>query len=371
MLPRLPEKFFPRSSKKMYTDSRPYDWLLLLVVLGLSLGGLFHLYTISFVHQSYYFFRQIAWVGIGLGLLVLFSYLRISLWEKVAYLFYLAIFITLLLVLFRGEGAHGAQRWLRLGTFSFQPSEFAKLSLIIVLAKLLAAKDNIGWRQIGLSFCFTFPFLILVALQPDLGSALILLPLWLGMLFLAGVSPRKLLTILGIGASSFPFFYLFLRPYQKMRILTFLNPGRDPLGTGWAVLQSKVALGSGKLVGKGIGGALHTQLSFLPQPFTDFVFASIGEEWGFIGTGIFLGLYFIIITRGMKIARQSTNGFTRLVSGGLIILLFFQVFITVGMTIGIMPVTGMPLPLVSYGGSSIIMFFVGMGLLLSMKRFGE
>ena len=371
MLPRLPGKFFPRFSKKMYTDSRPYDWPLLLAIIGLSLGGLFHLYTIAFAHQSYYFSRQMIWVGIGVGLLFLSSYLRISLWEKGAHFFYLVIFITLLWVLFRGEGVHGAQRWLKLGIFSFQPSEFAKLSLIIVLAKLLATKNNVGWRQIGLSFCFTFLFLILVALQPDLGSALILLPLWLGMLFLAGASPRKLLAILGVGASSFPLFYLFLRPYQKMRILTFLNPGRDPLGTGWAALQSKIALGSGKLMGKGIGGALHTQLSFLPRPFTDFVFASIGEEWGFIGTGIFLGLYFLIITRGMKIARQSTSRFTRLVSGGVITLLFFQVFITVGMAAGIMPVTGMPLPLVSYGGSSIIMFFLTMGLLLSVKRFGE
>ncbi|MFQ6067064.1 MAG: rod shape-determining protein RodA [bacterium] len=356
---------------QMYTKSRPYDWLLLLVVLGLSLGGLFHLYTISFAHQSYYFFRQIAWVGIGVGLLFLFSYLRISFWEKVAYPFYLTILITLLLVLFRGEGAHGAQRWLKLGIFSFQPSEFAKLSLIIVLAKLLGTKDNIGWRQIALSFCFIFPFLVLVGIQPDLGSALIFLPLWLAMLFLAGVSLGRLLVVLGIGTSSVPLFYLFLRPYQKMRILAFLDPGRDPLGTGWAALQSKIALGSGKLMGKGIGGALHTQLSFLPQPFTDFVFASIGEEWGFIGTGVLLGLYFLIVTRGIKIARQSTSGFTRLVSGGVITLLFFQVFITVGMAAGIMPVTGMPLPLVSYGGSSIIMFLLGIGLLLSVKRYGE
>ncbi|MFQ5835697.1 MAG: rod shape-determining protein RodA [bacterium] len=355
----------------MYTDPRSYDWPLLLAILGLSLGGLFHLYTIAFTRQSYYFFRQIAWVGIGTGVLFLSSYLRISLWEKAAYLFYLAVFITLLLVLFKGEGAHGAQRWLKLGIFSLQPSEFAKLSLIIVLAKLLATKDNIGWRQIGLSFCFTLPFLILVAMQPDLGTALILLPLWLGMLFLARASLGRLLVVLGIGASSFPFFYLFLRPYQKMRILTFLNPGRDPLGTGWAALQSKIALGSGKLMGKGMGGALHTQLRFLPQPFTDFVFASIGEEWGFMGTGIFLGLYFLIITRGMKIARQSASGFARLVSGGVITLLFFQVFITVGMVAGIMPVTGMPLPLVSYGGSSIIMFLLGMGLLLSVKRLRE
>lgn len=355
----------------MYTESQRYDWPFLLAVLGLSLGGLFHLYTITFSHQFYYFFRQIAWVGIGVGLLFLSSHLRVSLWEKAAYLFYLAIFVTLLLVLFREEGTRSVQRWLRLGAFSFQPSEFAKLSLIIVLAKLLSSKNDMGWRQIGLSFCFTFPFLILVAIQPDLGSALILLPLWLGMLFLAGVSWRKILIILGTGVSFFPFLYLFLRPYQKMRIITFLNPSRDPLGAGWAILQSKVALGSGKLVGRGMGRALHTQLSFLPQPFTDFVFASIGEEWGFIGTGIFLGLYFFIITRGIKIARQSGGDFARLVSGGLVILLFLQVFITVGMTIGIMPVTGMPLPLVSYGGSSVMMFFLGMGLLLSVKRFGE
>jgi len=353
-------------------SSRRYDWVLLLAIIGLSGWSLFHLYTITFPEETYYFFRQMIWVGIGIGFMFLFSWLKISFWEKGAYFFYGAIFLFLLLVLIRGEGTHGVQRWLRIGIIRFQPSEFAKLSLIIILSRLLASGEGgegISWKQIGLSFFFTFTFLILVARQPDLGSAFLFLPLCLGILFLAGISFKRLLVILGIGSSLLPLSYFLLHPYQKMRILTFLNPGRDPLGTGWSALQSKIALGSGKLIGKGIGGALHTQRGFLPLPFTDFIFASLGEEWGFMGVLVLLGLYFVIMARGMRIARQENTSFARLLSGGIIILLFLQVFINIGMVAGIMPVTGMPLPLISYGGSSTLMFFTGIGILLSIRRF--
>jgi len=351
--------------------SRKYDWVLLLATITLATGGLFHLWTITVSGETYYLFRQIIWVGIGMGIMFLFSFLKINSWGKGAYFFYGIIFFFLLLVLIKGEGAYGAQRWLKIGIISFQPSEFAKLILIIVLGRLLAGKEKIDKKQIVLSFCFTFIFLILVAGQPDLGSALIFLPLWLAMLFLAGISLKGILTILGIGSLLLPLSYFFLHSYQRTRILIFFNPGRDPLGAGWNILQSKIALGSGRLIGKGLGGAVHTQLSFLPRPFTDFVFATVGEEWGFIGILLLLGLYFIIIARGMKIARQENNNFAKLVGGGIVILLFLQVFINVGMTVGIMPVTGMPLPLVSYGGSSTMMFFVGIGILLSIKRFGD
>jgi len=352
-------------------SSRRYDWILLIAALALAGGGLFHLWTVAGSGETYYFSRQIIWVGIGIGIMFLLSFPRISFWKKGAYFFYGIIFFFLLLVLVKGEGAYGAQRWLRMGIIGFQPSEFAKLILIIVLARLLTGKEKIGMKQIALSFCFTFIFLILVAGQPDLGSALIFLPLWLMMLFLAGASLRGILTILGIGLLLFPLSYFFLRPYQRMRILTFLNPERDPLGAGWNILQSKIALGSGRLIGKGLGGAVRTQLSFLPRPFTDFVFATVGEEWGFIGILLFLMLYFIVILRGIKIAQQKNNNFAKLVGAGIVILLFLQVFINVGMTIGIMPVTGVPLPLISYGGSSTIMFFIGIGILLSINRFGD
>jgi len=351
----------------MRTSYRSVDWVMLSAVLVLAMGSLFHLYTISFPDQIHYFFRQMTWIAIGMGLLFLFSFFKIDFWEKIAYFLYGVIFLALILVLFRGEGAH-AHRWLRIGGVSFQPSEFAKLILILVLARLLAKRTKIGWRNIGISLCFTLPFLALVAAEPDLGSALILLPLWLGMLILAGISLKKFFAILGAGLSVFPFSFFALRPYQQIRILTFLNPARDPLGSGWSILQSRIALGSGGLGGKGFGGATHTQLKFLPQPFTDFIFASLGEEWGFIGAAIVLGLYFVIISRGMKISLENGHSFGGLLSGGMAILIFSQVFINVGMNAGVMPVTGMPLPLISYGGSSTIMFLSGIGILLSLKR---
>jgi len=348
--------------------SRKYDVVILLAAIALAVGGLFHLWTITNPGETYYLFRQIIWVGVGISVMFFFSYLKISFWQKGAYFFYVIILFFLLLVLFKEEGVYGAQRWFRIRIIGFQPSEFAKLILIIIWAKLLAGKEKINKKQITLSFCFTLIFLILVALQPDLGSALILVPLWLATLFLAGISLKGILTILGIGSLSLPFSYFFLHPYQKARILTFLNPGRDPLGTGWNILQSKITLGSGRLIGKGLGGAVHTQLSFLPRPFTDFVLATIGEEWGFMGILILLGLYFIIIFRGIRIVQQESDNFAKLLGVGIVILLFLQVFINVGMVVGIMPVTGIPLPLVSYGGSSTIMFFSGIGILLGISR---
>lgn len=346
---------------------KEYDWIIFFSVLVLMGANLFHLYTLTFPSKGYYFFRQITWVGIGTSLLFLFSFLKVDLWKKIAYVFYGITIILLIVVLFKGKGVYGARRWLEVGTFSIQPSELAKLSLVFVISRLISAK-NIGWREVIFSFGITFVFLILIAKQPDLGSALIFPLLWIGMLFLAGLSWKKVLTIIGSILCFFPLLYFFLRPYQKVRILTFLNPGRDPLGAGWSSLQSKITLGSGRLVGKGMGKALHSQLKFLPQPFTDFIFATVGEQWGFIGALFILGLYFIIIFKALKLSKNNGQTFAGLVSGGISILIFLQVFINVGMTAGIMPVTGIPLPLLSYGGSSAITFLAEIGILLAIKK---
>jgi len=354
--------------RKILIGKGEYDWLLFFAVLFLAVWGIFHLYTIVSAERTSLFFHQIIWVVIGIGLLFLFSFFSIRFWEKAAYFIYGISLLTLISVLLTGDSVHKVQRWLEIGMASFQPSEFAKLSLILLLARLLSTEGEISWKRMGISFCFTFVLLILVAIQPDMGTALISPFLWIGMIFLAGIPISKLLSILGVGLSFLPLSYFFLRPYQKMRILTFLNPGRDPLGAGWSTLQSRITLGSGGLTGKGIGRAIHTQLKFLPHPFTDFVFASFGEEWGFMGIILLLGLYLIIILRGIKIIRESTSSFGRLVSAGVVILFFLHIFINVGMTVGIMPVTGLPLPLVSYGGSSTIMFFSGIGILFSIKR---
>ncbi len=359
-----------RRKKETTNFPRRWDWMLVGSTVVLSLWGIFHLYTISFPHQVYYLVRQTMWVGTGMGLFFLFSSLKPNFWEKASYSLYGIFSLTLILVLIIGEGARGAQRWLKVGMFSFQPSEFVKLGLILILAKILASGDRMSWVKLGLSFCLTCLPLVLIVLQPDMGSALILLPLWLGMLFLAGASLKKMAVILGAGILLFPLSFFLLRPYQKMRIITFLNPQRDPLGAGWSSLQSKIALGSGQLVGRGMGEAFHTRLKFLPEPFTDFIFASLGEEWGFIGVVFLFTLYFLIILRGLKIAKETGSVFARLVSGGIVMLLFLQVFINIGMVAGMMPVTGIPLPLVSYGGSSVLMLLTGLGILVSIDKFG-
>lgn len=347
---------------------RRLDWWLLLSTLIISGWGIFHLYTLSFAGELYYFKRQFIWVGIGFGMVVLFYFLKQSFWKSLAYFMYGVVFFTLLVVLFKEREIYGAQRWLSLGWLSFQPSEFAKMVLILTLAKLLSEKEYIGWKKIGISFLLTTVFVFLVAKQPDLGSAIIFPILWLGILFLSGISWRKLLIILGIACLFLPITFLFLHPYQKLRILTFLNPQADPLGAGWSILQSKIALGSGGLFGKGIGGAAHTQLKYLPKPFTDFIFPSIGEEWGFVGILGLLVLYFVILLRGMSVVKEKGRSFAGLTAGGFVILFFLQVFINMGMSTGILPVTGVPLPLISYGGSSTLTFFWGIGILLSFKR---
>lgn len=353
----------------MHPYRRKIDWYLLGSAVVLSCWSVFHLYTLSTDGSYYYFYRQLIWVGSGLFFLSLFYLLPTTTWSRLTYLAYLFITIFLIGVLIKGEGVYGARRWLEIGWIGFQPSEFAKIVLIGSLAKIMAGHKDVGWKVIFLSFLLTLFFSLLIAAQPDLGTALILIFLWLIILFISGVSLRKFLIILGVIFAALPFSYFFLlRPYQKLRILTFLDPQKDPLGAGWSSLQSKIALGSGGILGKGIGGAAHTQLKYLPQPFTDFIFSSIGEQWGFIGAVLIISVYFIIIMRGIDLALRKGRSFAGLFSGGFTALIALQAFVNMGMASGIIPVTGVPLPFLSYGGSSTLLFLSGIGILLAFNR---
>lgn len=303
-----------------------------------------------------------------MGIIFFFYLVPPLVWSKIAYFGYVAAAIFLVLVLVFGESVYGARRWLQLGPLVFQPSEFAKISLIILLSKLFSNRKQVSWTVILLSFSFTILFFLLIAAQPDLGSALIIFSLWLVILFASGVPMRKFFILVGALFASFPVFYNFLEPYQKQRIISFFKPHQDPLGTGWSSLQSKIALGSGKILGKGIGEAAHTKLKYLPQPFTDFIFSSIGEEWGFIGITVMIIAYIFIIARGIGIALRESSSFYGFFAAGFTALIVVQGFINMGMASGIMPVTGTPLPFISYGGSSTILFLSGMGILLAIAR---
>jgi rod shape determining protein RodA len=287
---------------------------------------------------------------------------------KYANILYVVNLVMLLAVMFIGHSALGAQRWIQIGPISLQPSEFAKLIMIISLAHLLEKRqgrlDN--FKDLLPIFVFVGVPFLLVLKQPDLGTSLVFLAILFGMLFIAGIKMKHLLTIIGGGIAFMPIFWHFLKDYQKMRLTVFLDPNVDPLGSGYHIIQSKIAIGSGMLFGKGLFAGTQSQLNFLPENHTDFIFAVIGEELGFVGAFVILTLYLLLLYRGVKIAGESRDSFGMLLATGITSMMAFHVLVNVGMTAGIMPVTGIPLPLMSYGVSSLTTNLVSIGILLNI-----
>ena len=283
--------------------------------------------------------------------------------------FYVFNLILLILVMLVGQTALGAQRWIALGPISIQPSEFSKLIMIIALAAMLekrGGKINTITDLAPVAAYVGVPFL-LVLKQPDLGTSLVFLAIFFGMVFVAGVRLRLLLGIFGAGLAAMPVLWHFLKDYQKMRIMVFMDPNVDPLGAGYHIIQSKIAIGSGMLFGKGLFGGTQSQLNFLPENHTDFIFSVVGEELGFVGCAILLLLYLIVLWRGIRIAQDASDMFGRLLAVGITSMIAFHVLINVGMTMGIMPVTGIPLPLMSYGVSSLTTNIMAIAILLNIQ----
>ena len=276
--------------------------------------------------------------------------------------------IMLLAVMFLGHSALGAQRWIQLGPITLQPSEFSKIIMIVSLAAML--EDKIGKLNnlhdlLPVAAYVGLPFL-LVMKQPDLGTSLVFMAIFLGMIFASGVNLRLLGSIFAAGIACMPILWHFLKDYQKMRIMVFMDPNVDPLGSGYHIIQSKIAIGSGMLFGKGLFGGTQSQLNFLPENHTDFIFAVVGEELGFIGAAFLLVLYLIVLWRGVKIARDASDTFGMLLAVGITSMLAFHVLVNVGMTTGIMPVTGIPLPIMSYGVSSLTTNIMSIAILLNI-----
>lgn len=294
-----------------------------------------------------------------------FDYKSLS---RYANLLYFINLVMLLAVMFVGQSALGAQRWIQIGPISLQPSEFSKLIMIVSLANLLdkrTGKLNSLRDVIPIFLYVGIPFL-LVMKQPDLGTALVFLAILFGMIYVAGINSRLLMMIVGAGLAFMPIFWHFLKDYQKMRLTVFIDPNVDPLGSGYHIIQSKIAIGSGMLFGKGLFGGTQSQLNFLPENHTDFIFAVVGEELGFIGAALILILYFIMLYRGIKIAGLARDNFGTLLATGITSMLTFHVLVNVGMTAGIMPVTGIPLPLMSYGVSALTTNLASIGILLNI-----
>jgi rod shape determining protein RodA len=266
-----------------------------------------------------------------------------------------------------GDAGKGAQRWLNLVLFRFQPSEIMKIAVPIMVAWYLA--DNPlppSRKHLFYATMLIIVPVILIIKQPDLGTALLIASSGVFVLLLAGIRWKQVTIIIMCLAVSAPLFWYNLHDYQKSRVLTFLNPEMDPLGTGYHIIQSKIAIGSGGLYGKGWLNGSQSHLKFLPERSTDFIFAVFGEEFGFIGILFILSLYLFIIIRGLYIATQAQDSFTRLLAGSLILTFFVYAFVNIGMVTGLLPVVGLPLPLVSYGGTSMVTLMAAFGILMSI-----
>ena len=295
-----------------------------------------------------------------------FDYKMLQGYGNKLYIFNLIMLLAVMLV---GQSALGAQRWISIGPISIQPSEFSKIIMIVSLATML--EDRVGklnnlHELLPVAAYVGLPFL-LVLKQPDLGTSLVFMAIFLGMVFVSGINLRLLGGLFATGIAMMPLLWHFLKDYQKMRIMVFMDPNVDPLGSGYHIIQSKIAIGSGMLFGKGLFEGTQSQLDFLPENHTDFIFAVVGEELGFIGVVCLLLLYLVVRWRGAQIAKDASDMFGRLLAVGITSMLAFHVLVNVGMTLGIMPVTGIPLPLMSYGVSSLTTNIMAIAILLNIQ----
>ncbi|APG27408.1 rod shape-determining protein RodA [Syntrophotalea acetylenivorans] len=354
-----------------------FDWPLLLLIVLTALIGIANLYSATSSWSTLatpVYIKQTYWLSGGILLAAIVSFIDYRHLQHLGYIFYGLTLLLLAAVLLVGKTSMGATRWLDLGFFNLQPSEIMKIVIIIALACYFARQDTLA----GYSFeDLWIPFLLLgipaflIMKQPDLGTALIVLFIGFTMSLFAGIRKGTLtvLAILAAGGAGGGWF--LLHDYQKQRILTFLSPERDPLGSGYHIIQSKIAVGSGGFFGKGFMKGTQSQLSFLPERHTDFAFSVFAEEWGFCGSLLLLGLYLLIIIWGIYVARSAADLFGTFLAFGVSAMLFWHIVINLGMVIGLLPVVGVPLPLFSYGGTSMITTMLGTGLLLnvSMRRF--
>ena len=359
----------------MLRHFKKLDWILIVSALLLVGIGLLSLYSSSLGRGDFLNFqKQLIFLRIGFFLMILFSFFDWRILRNDPYLILILYFLCclgLLGLFFFAPEIRGVKSWYRLGPISIDPIEPTKIVLIVLLAKFFSMRHTELYRisHILLSGIYVLIPGILIFLQPDLGSVLILVALWLAILIISGIKIRAflilVLSLLLILALSWG---TILHDYQKERILSFIMPHFEPLGAGWAQNQAKIAIGSGGIFGQGLGQGSQTQHGFLPEPQTDFIFAAIAEEAGIIGVSFLLILFVILIGRILKIAITAQSNFPRLFATGFGILLVSRIFINIGMNLGILPVIGIPLPLISYGGSSLIMTFIGLGLLLALSK---
>ena len=355
-----------------------FDWTLFGLTTGLIGLGIITIYSAAYSiteeHAGGLASKQLYWLMIGM--FAMFSALAVDYhhMDRLAYPLYAVVLLMLFLVLLIGSVGGGSQRWLNLDLFTLQPSEPAKLVIVLVLAKYLQydePHDGYRLRDLRAPFLLVAPLILLTLAQPDLGTAVILVLIFLSVILMGGLQLRSFLYLVGTAVALLPIGWHFLKPYQQKRIWIFLNPDLDPLGAGYHVIQSKIAIGSGRLLGKGYLSGTQNQLDFLPAQHTDFVFSVFAEEWGFLGCLILLGIYFMLIAFSLRVAARAKDRLGALLVFGMASIFFWHVVINVAMVTGLLPVVGIPLPLFSYGGSSLVSMMVAVGIIInvSTRRF--
>ncbi len=345
------------------------DWILFVAVIFLISLGLIAIISTTYQDGLQDFvIKQIIAAVIGLIFLFALAFLDYRILQNYAYILYAIFSASLVLVLFFGTIFQGTRGWFNFGFFQFQPAEFVKIALIIVLARyFVQAKKQSNVIHIIVSGSITLVSAFLIMLQPDMGTALVLIVTWFGMLLISGIKKSYIFTIAIIGlAVVFVFWNFLLYDYQKDRILSFVSPEKDPLGAGYNMIQSKIAIGSGGMFGRGLGHGTQSQLKFLPAQHTDFIFAVISEELGFIGSGFMLILFFVLLFRILRTAIKARDEFGLMIACGVAIQFTFQILINIGMNLGILPIAGVPLPLVSYGGSAMLASLISLGIVESI-----
>jgi rod shape determining protein RodA len=344
-------------------------WPLLLAVTAISSIGFLMLYSVAGGSLDPWAMRQIVRFLVGLGILVVFAMIDIRIWMAVAYPFYIACILLLLVVQFMGKMGKGAERWIDLGIIQIQPSELMKLALVLALARFFHGKtydQAVKLRSLVVPLVLIGVPVVLVLMQPNLGTATILCFIGACILFVSGL--RWWIIILAVSAvgASVPVAWEFLHDYQKERVLTFMDPGRDPLGAGYNITQANIAMGSGGLFGKGFMNGTQSQLDFLPEKHTDFIFVMLGEEFGLAGCLVLMGLYVVVLGIGLSIGLGARAHFSRIVALGLTTNVLAYILINMAMVMGLIPVVGIPLPLVSYGGTAMLTVMMGFGILMSV-----
>ncbi len=356
---------------------REFDYVLLAAALALVALGVLLIYSGSLPHYGsasavieHPVTRQLMFAGVGLALMFAVARVDYRLWGYAAKWLFIGALFSLLFVLVVGEAVYGSRRWIVLAGTQVQPSEMTKLIVVIVLAKYLTDRqERMGSPSVFItSLAIALVPTALVFAEPDLGSAIIIVAIWLAIVIMAGARASHVLGLIASTAVAAPFALIaVMSDYQRERIATFLNPGKDPLGSGFNTLQAEISIGSGRIFGKGLTHGTQTQLDYLRTQTTDYIFSVLGEELGFVGVMILFALFVLLLMRCLRTAASSRDPFGRLLATGICTYILFQVFINVGVNIRLVPVTGIPLPFISQGGSSLVTLFIALGILESVR----